>query len=188
MSLPKLENLEVENVSGFGAMNLPEMSNLSKCIISFSDPSTINMTGLCKAVKKMPKLLNLDIDGLSEQQTLKLVCEAAVVATSQWKDVEVRKGKRDKGSGKLKITRKNGGKTAGPSHAQDQTLILQITDYDKKTFFDNVKAFVVKKMKQCEAFLLDEEVDSSDENCSDKEFSGEESLFSDDGSDESDSD
>lgn len=156
LSISNLEKLDVRSAAGFGTKALPELSNLTDCSVYFSSSTAVTMTGLCSAIKKMPKLLKLKVDGLSEKQTLKLVCEAAVVAASQDKEVIINKLTHETSYEKLKIARKEASQGAASS-SQIQTLNLLITDYNKLTFFKDVKAFVEKKMKQHNAFVFENE-------------------------------
>lgn len=153
MLLRDLEILEVISVTGFDSMEVPEMMNLTKFKISFSRLSAYDqrlmITHLCNAVEKMPKLESLEIDGLDEEQTLKLTCHAITVAASHKKDVVVNGVEEDRGCSKLRIEEQSGVKS--------QTLELKILKHDEKTYFENLKAFVEKELKSHQAFVFENE-------------------------------
>lgn len=147
MLLPKLETLELKSVTGFGSMELPEMTNLTKYKIEFSRLSTVEITHLCSVVTKMPKLASLEISGLNRNQTLKLACEAIIAAASQKKDVVVSKHDRD--YSKLKIE--------GQNDEQYGILNLMISENNEKTYFESLKEFVQKKVQSHRAFIFEDE-------------------------------
>lgn len=152
MSLPNLEELIVKSVQGFGTIFLPEMEKLKKFHVQFEEESTINMESLCRAVKQMPMLQNLMIDGpMSKEETLQLVCEMVVFATSQGKNVVVFEKLNTHCRGII-ISRTNLREVEDPSHEQNQTLKTMIIPQHEETYLKEVKRFVKANMKNYETF------------------------------------
>lgn len=156
MSLPNLQDLDVDSVSGFSSSVLPEMKNLTNCRIYFCG-SLFKTSSICNAVKKMPKLLNLIIDNGAGDQTFRITCAAIVAAVAQKKDViitkqyldmEVYKGQR------LKITRKNYQKASDLDDEQRQALTMMISS-QYETYFDDVSEFVNKNVEHHQAFIIE---------------------------------
>lgn len=126
------------------------MKQLSECILNF-EGTTVNMTNLCDAVKKMPNLQFLRVLGLNEKESLMLTCETAVAATSQGKDVFIEgvflgiDCKRN-----LRIENKK------KDQIDVQMVKLRVEDYSKTTYVDDVITFVQKKLKGHHVLILEE--------------------------------
>lgn len=149
--LPNLEQLDVGNlVDGFRLMRpLPEIEKLVEFGIQISRFATLDITNLVNAVEKMPNLRMLTVRTITQEQILKLTCEAIFLAASQGKDVVMKIASREENCKMLKIERKKNEQENVP------VLTLKFVVDFEKTVFSDVTAFVQKRLKSHRTIILE---------------------------------
>lgn len=136
--MPKLEELAV--VANWGKFN-PGRSNknvehLTRLVISFEKDEEYYPPCLCDAIKKMPVLTHLEIDGVDENETVDLTHKAIEMALANGKNVAIRPSR---GGVPRKIIK------AGKSECQAETLKLWI-EPQRSDYFVGINK---KKLKDC---------------------------------------
>lgn len=149
LTLPKLESLDVETVSSFHTMELPEPLNLSQLRMKY-DFVFLNVENFCEALKKMPKLenleMNVDVEAFLEyyqvfdgDEIFELVCEILCVVASQKKDVVVKHSFPAQNSRQKKLRISNKSESFGQ---ENQILNFKVLFNEENFFLECIKAFV----------------------------------------------
>lgn len=160
MSLPELERLTIGYVPfDLSPMEFPEMKNLSELKITFTynDPS---IAGIFGAVTKMPKLKKIVIDFseacddeyFSKHHEVQLICNLALAASSQGKDVLVTNRLFGKDR-KLQIKRNVDLQLLELVNNECQTLHLASEFENEKESFEVARDFLRKKLHRCHVFI-----------------------------------
>lgn len=153
LSLPNLEKLHIKNhVSGFRIReHLPAMKTLLEFVVEFQHLSTVEMTNLCNAIKMMPKLQRLEVEGISKEQNLMLAYEAIIVATLQEKDVIITAVDDDMVFRKFKII-----ESLKDEEKLGPILSIDVTEVST-TFYKDIVVFVQERLKGHRVFMIEEE-------------------------------
>lgn len=154
LTLPHLESLDVETVSSFPSVELPELKNLSRLKVTYDLQNCI-VASFCDALKKMPKLKDLEMtitearyiksgSQSSKSAVLELVCKVAIEAASQNKEIVVWENKSyDVVCKKWIIAKQN----AATSDMESQTLNLTIRFTFYEGFLENLRTFVLNNLE-----------------------------------------
>lgn len=156
LELPNLEKLEVaELTNGFSDIEeLPEMSKLTEFTIRFPKSSTVNLKNLSNAVKMMPKLQTFCVRGITEEQTLTLICEVTILAALQEKDVIVEQCSKFEDDFEYEKLLK----IENPRNDQSsvQILCLRFINISKGHFFSSITRLVQKQLKGYHVLKLED--------------------------------
>lgn len=163
LTLPNLENLDVASVASFQSLEIPELMNLTKLTVTYNC-AKFDIKSFCNVLKKMPKLkvlgLRIDPESLldhpdfvTHDHTLNLVCEIAIVTSSQNKHIFINQNHIGSSSFKvLKIERKN----EDLSDKEIETLNVTVVIENENDFFEDVKVFVRNKLKSYFVDVVDD--------------------------------
>lgn len=159
LSLSNLEKLKLDGSMVHFCIEkpLPGVINLSECYLYFENHLHVNMTDLCDAVKKMPKLERLKVEGLHDEKALRLTYEAIMTATSQGKVVVVERDDNDYCYCTVTIEIQPENNVQYVSEMKKhEILTLNLTQYSKR-YFDYIKVFVQRNLPS--HIVIDEDED-----------------------------
>lgn len=166
LTLSQLESLDIKMLKSFYPIEMPEMMNLSKFKLEY-DFEFFDIASFCQALKKMPKLKDLEVNDVSSKYefhtndiSLKLVQQIVSMAASQNKDILIlKKSWGGEISDKWKVERKT-----AESDEASQSLNLTVSFDYKKPFLSKLQAFVGKDVKSHDFLILESTPDSEDDS------------------------
>lgn len=137
--MPHLESLEVTTKISFDSLELPMMMSMTRLHLKYYCRN-LNISRFCNMLSQMPNLTSLTMNSLDQtrdlgEKLLELVCEIAILAASQGKNIVVRE--------KLKIMKKN----TNDTNIQILKFWISFESALETKLFENVVQFAQKKMQ-----------------------------------------